>query len=71
MIKSIGARAAVEDPDTLDFLLGLEKELREAWRVAITGLRASGFTDRQIGEQLGTSRQAVEQRWPHARETAA
>jgi hypothetical protein len=34
--------------------------------VVIAGIRRSGFTDRQIGAVLGTTRQAVEQRWPRA-----
>ena len=40
------------------------RKLRSAWAVAIAGLRRSGFADREIGDALGTTRQAVEQRWP-------
>jgi hypothetical protein len=42
----------------------LEEAAKIAWEVAVQGIRRSGFTDREIGEALGTTRQAVEQRWP-------
>jgi hypothetical protein len=71
LIRSVGKRVATEDPDGLDCLLALQGALVEAWTIAVAGLRASGFTDRAIGEQLGVTRQAVEQRWPHERATAA
>jgi hypothetical protein len=64
LIRSIGKRIATEDPESLELLLALDADLREAWRTAITGLRSSGFLDREIGQVLGCSRQAVEQRWP-------
>jgi hypothetical protein len=71
LIKAVGKRVATEDPDGLACLAALGESLAEAWRCAIDGLRASGFSDREIGEQLGTSRQAVEQRWPHERKDVA
>jgi hypothetical protein len=64
LVCALGKRIATEDPEALELLLALDDDLREAWRVAITGLRGSGFLDREIGEVLGCSRQAVEQRWP-------
>ena len=63
-IRAVGRRIATEDPADLRFLLDLERELQRAWRIAVVGIRGAGFTDREIGEILGTSRQAVEQRWP-------
>ena len=63
-IRALGNRISTEDPPDLEHLLSLDAELREAWRVAIEGIRCSGFTDKEIGAVLGTSRQAVEQRWP-------
>jgi hypothetical protein len=64
LMKVIGKRIATEDPDDLRHLVQLEQELRQAWGIAIAGIRASGFTDSEIGEALGTSKQAVQQRWP-------
>lgn len=64
IIESIGKRIATEDPDSLLLLGDLERELRQAWATAVAGMRQTGFTDREIGENLGTTRQAVEQRWP-------
>jgi hypothetical protein len=60
----VGKRVGTEDADDLKLLLELEQELRQAWANAVFGLRRTGFTDREIGEVLGTTRQAVEQRWP-------
>jgi hypothetical protein len=68
LIVAIGKRIATEDPDSLMILDSLEATLAEAWRVAIDGIRSSGFTDREIGKELGTTRQAVEQRWPRKRQ---
>jgi hypothetical protein len=64
LIRALGNRIGTEDPPDLEHLVSLEAELREAWRVAIEGLRCSEFTDKEIGAVLGTSRQPVEQRWP-------
>lgn len=69
-IQAIGRRIACEDPDDLAYLVTLDQELRQAWAAAVAGIRQSGFTDREIGQVLGTSRQAVEQRWPRYRSEA-
>jgi hypothetical protein len=66
LIRVVGKRIATEDADDLLLLGELDDELRQAWRVAVQGIRRSGFTDREIGEVLGTTRQAVEQRWPRS-----
>lgn len=63
-IRAVGRRIATEDPADPRLLLGLERELEQAWRVAVGAIRGAGFSDREIGEILGTPRQAVEQRWP-------
>jgi hypothetical protein len=60
----MGKRIASEDPESLLLLRDLEDDVRQSWRVAIEGMRHSGFTDREIGEVLGTTRQAIEQKWP-------
>jgi hypothetical protein len=64
LTQALGRRIATEDPEDLLLLGELEREVRKAWQVAVEGIRHSGFTDCEIGEVLGTTRQAVEQRWP-------
>jgi hypothetical protein len=64
LLRVVGKRIATEDPNDLRLLLQLDQELEQAWAIAVAGVRGSGFTDRQIGEVLGTTKQAVAQRWP-------
>jgi hypothetical protein len=64
LVRVVGERIATEDPADLRLLFDLERDLRHAWSTAVSGIRSAGFTDREIGEVLGTTRQAVEQRWP-------
>jgi len=64
LILAVGKRVAVEDPDDLRFLSQLEHGLDQAWGLAVAGLRRSGYTDGQIGDQLGITKQAVQKRWP-------
>lgn len=66
LIRVIGKRVSTEDPDGLLLLDALEQEVRQAWKIAVEGLRHSGYTDREIGMIIGITRQAVEQRWPRA-----
>lgn len=66
LIRAVGKRVAVEDPPDLQNLIVLDREMKKAWSVAIDGLRYSGFTDREIGRELGMTRQAIEQRWPRS-----
>jgi hypothetical protein len=70
LIRSVGKRIATEDPDGLAALGLLQESLDEAWSAAVEGLRSSGYTDREIGAELGTTRQAVEQRWPRRRSSS-
>ena len=64
MIRKLGERIAQEDPEDLRLLVELDQVLERAWGVAVAGIRRSGATDREIGEVLGTTKQAVQQRWP-------
>lgn len=63
-IRAVGRRVADEDPADLALLLELDEQLRLAWDDAITGLRQTGYSDSEIGGVLGTTKQAVQQRWP-------
>lgn len=64
MVRALGKRAGQEDPEDLRELLRVRAELDAAMGAAIEGLRAGGHNDIAIGEVLGMSRQAVQQRWP-------
>ena len=64
LILAVGKRVAVEDPDDLRFMVQLEQRVEQAWEIAIVGLRRSGYTDGQIGDELGITKQAVQKRWP-------
>jgi hypothetical protein len=68
MIRAVGERIAEEDAEDLRHLVQIEQELKRAWEVAIAGVRASGFTDREIGEVLGTTKQAVAKRFPRRKQ---
>jgi hypothetical protein len=65
LTRAIGRRIADGDPDELVFLGMISAEVENAYEVAVRGLREHGFSDAAIGRELGVSRQAVAQRWPH------
>lgn len=45
-------------------LQDLEFEIAKVRTTAVIGLRESGYSDREIGEALGITQQAVSKRWP-------
>jgi hypothetical protein len=69
LLRVVGKRIATEDPDDLRLLLELDQELEQAWAVAVAGIRGTGWTDSEIGRVLGTTKQAVQQRWPRRAST--
>lgn len=64
MIGALGRRCAEADPSTAVYLLALRDALDLALVEAIEGWRKSGFTDAEIGRELGVTRQAVQKRAP-------
>lgn len=66
MVRALGQRVGHEDPEDLRHLLRVRQEVDAAMLAAIESLRAGGHTDIAIGEVLGMTRQAVQQRWPRA-----
>lgn len=54
----------MSDPDFAHLLTQVEDELAAAMKDAVTGWRSHGFSDSQIGRELGVTKQAVQQRWP-------
>jgi hypothetical protein len=64
LIDAVGRRAATADPDSAQHLRLIGEQLDAATVVAVRGWRAAGFSDSQIGRELGVTKQAVQQRWP-------
>jgi DNA-directed RNA polymerase specialized sigma24 family protein len=64
LIAAVGRRASAADPDSAHWLRYLAGELDDAFAAAVAGWRLSGFSDAQIGRELGVTKQAVQQRWP-------
>lgn len=61
--------ALVREPsewDTADLVLlaQLDTAIARARDTAVLGLRECGYNDREIGEALGVTQQAVSKRWP-------
>jgi DNA-directed RNA polymerase specialized sigma24 family protein len=64
MVAALGRRAADGDVLALVELAQVAATVREAEQAAVEGLRLVGYSDGEIGRELGVSRQAVRQRWP-------
>ena len=56
-------RIAGGDIDSLSLLTGLAGDIDTAIAAAVTGLRAFGYSWADIGNRLGITRQAAQQRW--------
>lgn len=70
LLRSVGRRIGEEDPEKLESLRAIEAALAAAWLDAIDGLRSLGYTDGEIGSQLGVTKQAVSLRWSRSRTRA-
>jgi hypothetical protein len=46
-------------------MLGLSDQIDTAISQAVTGLRGFGYSWAEIGNRLGITRQAAQQRWGH------
>ena len=64
LVLAVGKRIAVEDPADLAHILALEAKVTEAKDIAVRGLQRTGYSNREIGDVLGVTRQRVTQRWP-------
>lgn len=64
IVRAVGRRLEHEDLDGFRLLAELELELEAARARLVHGLRAVGYSDGQIGAELGITRQAVQQKWP-------
>jgi hypothetical protein len=63
LVRAVGRRVADENPEDIAQVSAIADALDEAFATAVAGLRRR-YSDRLIGEALGVTRQAVEQRWP-------
>jgi hypothetical protein len=68
-VRGLGYRAAMDDLESAEYLRAIEADLEEAWCRAVAGWRGAGYTDGQIGDQLGITRQAIQFRWPREEST--
>ncbi|BCJ59008.1 MULTISPECIES: hypothetical protein [Micromonospora] len=63
IIRAHGRRVATGDVEALRDLVALSAVIDEAITDAVVGLRAFGYSWAEIGQRLGISRQAAQQRW--------
>lgn len=66
VIAAQGRRIARGDVDGLVDLIALHDDLVRALHIAVTGLRACGYSWADIAARLGITRQAAQQRWGQA-----
>ena len=64
IISALGRQAQAGDPEDLRMFLALAGHINLELGKAVQALREHGYTDVAIGEVLGMTRQAVQQRWP-------
>jgi transposase-like protein len=65
--RAIGNRADDGDVEDLALLLEVGEAYRRTLHRCVNGLRDAGYSDRDIGEFLGVTKQAVQQRFPRGR----
>lgn len=63
IIRAHGRRVSTGDVEALRDLVTLSATLDNAITDAVVGLRAVGYSWAEIGQRLGISRQAAQQRW--------
>ncbi|MGK5681342.1 hypothetical protein [Actinoplanes sp. URMC 104] len=63
IIRAYARRIATGDVEALTDMVGLSSLLDEAINDAVIGLRSHGYSWAEIGQRLGISRQAAQQRW--------
>jgi hypothetical protein len=62
-IRALARRVSGGDIDAIADMAELSGELDNAIRLAVTGLRAKGYSWAEIGTRLGVTRQAAQQRF--------
>jgi hypothetical protein len=62
-VRAYSVRVATGDVEALRDLVGLAEEVDQAVADAVAGLRARGYSWAEIGDRLGVTKQAAQQRW--------
>ena len=65
VLRAYARRVAAGDVEALTLMLGLSGQIDDAIGQAVSGLRGSGYSWAEIGNRLGITRQAAQQRWGH------
>src|SRR5690242_19286611 len=65
IVRAYARRVAAGDVEALTLMLGLSGQIDTAIAQAVTGLRGFGYSWAEIGNRLGITRQAAQQRWGH------
>ncbi len=65
VLRAYARRVAAGDVEALTLMLGLSDQIDTAIAQAVTGLRGFGYSWAEIGNRLGITRQAAQQRWGH------
>ena len=65
-VRAHGRRIGTGDVEALADLLDLAGEVDRALTVAVSGLRAAGYSWAEIAARIGVTRQAAQQRWGDA-----
>src|SRR5690242_3495638 len=63
VLAAYARRVAAGDVEALTLMLGLSEQVDTAIAQAVTGLRGVGYSWAEIGNRLGITRQAAQQRW--------
>ena len=63
ILRAYSRRVAVGDIESLVHMIRLSKDIDDAIRQAVNGLRAAGYSWAEIGARIGITRQAAQQRW--------
>jgi hypothetical protein len=66
VVRAYARRVAAGDVEALTLMLGLSADIDDAIGQAVTGLRGVGYSWAEIGNRLGITRQAAQQRWGNA-----
>lgn len=69
MVRAYGRRVGAGDPVDLATMIEVRDAFDEAIRAAVRGQREAGFTWREIGEGLGTTKNAALMRFRERTET--
>ena len=63
VLRGWARRVAAGDIDAIADMAAAIGELEDALRVGVAGLRRKGYSWADIGDRLGVTRQAAQQRW--------